>query len=93
VNIEQVTALVIDNLDDKIRSIYYSKTSTSVYVHTPCGTLSIRDHFPPYKVRRRLRWIILTPCSKGKVCSIMREMRQIIDKSTNQCNNRYIERQ
>ena len=88
-NIEQVTALVIDNLDDIVRSFYYSKTSTSVYVHTPAGTLSIRDHCPPYKVRRRLRWIILTPCSRDKVCSIMREMRQVIDIKHNQCNNNH----
>jgi len=85
-NIEQVTELVIDNLDDIIRSVYHSKTSTSVYVHTPCGTLSIRDHCPPCKVRRRLRWIIQTPCSKGAVCSIMVDMREKIDKKQNQCN-------
>ena len=86
-NIEEVLDLVIDNLDDIVRSFYYSKTSTSVYIHTPCGTLSIRDHFPPYKVRRRLRWIILAPCSRGRVCSIMREMRQVIDIKHNQCDN------
>jgi hypothetical protein len=93
VNIEQVTALVINNLDDIVRSVYYSKTSTSVYIHTPCGTLSIRDHFPPYKVRRRLRWIILAPCPMGRVCSIMREMRQVIDIKHKECNNINTERQ
>ena len=86
-NIEDILDLTMIRLDDIPKRVYYSKSSTSIYVHTPCGTLSIRDHCPPYKVRRRLRWIIQAPCSKGVAYSILRDMLQIIDKSTNQCNN------